>query len=952
MKNFGKMLSILFLVFLLGVIAGCDTPGEITLDTPTNVTITDGVVTWNAVADATEYRVIIGLQTHTVTTPTFDLKTLSLAIGTHQVSVVAVKGTSISVPSQLVNYVVSSVEPTELSAPANVTINNGIINWTAVTNALGYIVVVNGVNHSTTQTTFDLKTITLPEGTYTVTVKATRNTLQSPASSAASYTVLPAASEEDIYEAVLLIVDYNYVPNMTEDDFEDEWEFNEYRKMARMLQMYADTAVSLSMSYENAVGLFAHIYDMPDRMESVNNATALKAELDTYGDFGLTPQSLTTMLMQLATVALEIGEEDNTENKAEAVADLADAQAQMNTLKTSVAYTTLYNKLAGYAGANVSVLNDFLDFSTHMNDWSFDYYNTLYVISEMAYDLIYNPEYHYPWYLYEGNQYYEMFYGIVVAAKTANDTAFLNQLNTNAYGLFQPFSDVYDSYNEINYLTRRIADYDRSLTMILNMVTLMDVEYNLLSQTVESVIQYLVDMYGSIPLTMITRLDTLVASGELSMAEYLLLKNEIVAVLQDNLPTAIDFALMYQTMFHIAGAMTDVNMTTMLTHANTIGQFDFLTIGLMLDMIADIDLTMINEISAIVDGLIIPGEYIDYGWYGYYEDDQVHFPKAIELAVYIGTYFENFKLSHVAQFAALEALPMDNVIEDMLKIMANIAKTQMSYEMSEEEYEIAAFIIDELVADYDNIMAGIQVLTNIGYNVYDEFITSEGQFMLDVYELIMTMDVEMDIELLISEIERIFGGFAAYNSAIFGQLDQTEIETLLRVVRVPLMIPILQNQVMAIEDYELLFEDLVTPISTVLANVISIEKQIIGVIDDSELVTFFAPIFEEDPFLEESFMIRMMAIIVIVADESLSTVFEDMIYASLTTVFDDILGHADVMTLTGMDQTQLDDMYNMIYEVIETKIMDIRTVALYDFDDLDQIQIETLMGIFDFMISN
>ena len=124
MKTIGKIFSILFLALFIGILAGCDTPGDITLNSPTNVTITNGIVSWNAVADATEYRVVVGTNTYTVTTTTYDLKTLALPVGTHQVTVIAVKGTTVSLPSQLVNYVVASEEPTSLAAPSNVTVNN------------------------------------------------------------------------------------------------------------------------------------------------------------------------------------------------------------------------------------------------------------------------------------------------------------------------------------------------------------------------------------------------------------------------------------------------------------------------------------------------------------------------------------------------------------------------------------------------------------------------------------------------------------------------------------------------------------------------------------------------------------------------------------------------------------------------------------------------------------
>lgn len=946
MKTIGKIFSILFLALFIGILAGCDTPGDITLNSPTNVTITNGIVSWNAVADATEYRVVVGTNTYTVTTTTYDLKTLALAVGTHQITVIAVKGTTISLPSQLVNYVVASEEPTSLAAPSNVTVNNGILSWTAVPNATAYRITINSVNYTTTQTTYDLKTITLPTGTYSVTVVATRNTLVSPASTAASYLVLPAANADDIYAAVLFLIDETYVPNMQESDFEDEWEFKNYQSNARLLRVYSDTAISLSMSFDNAVDMFEHIYTMVSGMDGITSATALKAQLDQFGDFGLTTQSVSIMIMELGSVAFDMGLESALSDLAYFEDELENIASEIATIKASSDYTNLYNKLSLYAGTDVTILDQLiLDFENgNYNDvwWLFD------IVSQMAYNALNNPEAD-PWYLDYEDQYVDVFYLIISEAKTENDIEFLSGLAYNYYSTLLPLMSIHNQTYNLNYAHMRIADIEQQMVFLNGIIAMMEDEYDMLQETMEGVLTFVVDLYDSIPLTMITKLDTLMANGELTMAEYILLKNEIVAMLQDNLPTAAEFGTMYATLFQIAGSITNIDMTSVSQHATLLGQVDFILIGLMLEMMADIDQVMIEEIGTIVSELMIPGEFIDDEWGGYWTDDQVNFPKAIELAIYIGNYLEDFKTAHVIEFAALAALPIDNAMEDFIVFATDIIKSQMMLEMDEEEFEMVSLVIDELIADYDNIMAGIQVLMSLGVNVYDEFLTSEGQFMLDVYELIMYMDESDDLEYLVSEIERIFGGFAAYNTALMGDLDQVAFEKILRIVRVPLMIQILQEGMVDLETFNTLFDDLLTPISTVLANIVTIEQQIIATIDSAELVQFFAPLFEEETLDQQVFMMRVLAMITIIADDAINTQIEDLIFASLTTVFDDVLGHEEVMGLTGMTQTDLDDLYNMIYQMVEDKLDSLRIVAQYDFDNLSQSEQEAFFELFDFL---
>lgn len=946
MKTFGKIFSILFLVLFVGILAGCNTPGEITLDSPTNVTITNGVVSWNAVADATEYRVVVGTNTYTVTTTTYDLKTLSLAVGTHQVTVIAVKGTTVSMPSQLVNYVVASEEPTSLAAPTNVTINNGILSWNAVPNATAYRITINSVNYTTTQTTYDLKTITLPTGTYSVTVVATRNTLLSPASAAASYLVLPVANADDIYAAVLLMIDDTYVPDMQESDFDDEWEFENYQNTARLLRVYSDTAISLSMSFDNAVDMFEHIYTMISSMDGITSATELKTQLDQFGDFGLTSQSVSIMIMELGSIAFDMGLESALSDLAYFEDELESIALEIATIKASSDYTSLYNKLSLYAGTDVTTLDLLIhDFENgNYNDiwWLFD------IISQMAFNALNNPEAD-PWYLDYEDPYIDLFYLIVSEAVIEEDIEFLSGLAYNYYSTLLPLMSIHNQSYNLHYAHQRVADIEQQMVFLNGIIAMMEEEYDMLQETMEGVLTFVVDLYDSIPLTMITKLDTLMENGELTMAEYILLKNEIVAMLQDNLPTAADFGTMYATLFQIAASITDINMTDVAQHATLLGQVDYILIGLMLEMVADVDQTMIEEISAIVNDLMIPGEFIDDEWGGYWTDDQVNFPKAIELAIYIGNYLEDFKTTHAIEFAALAALPIDDAMEDFVIFATGIIKSQMMLEMDEEEFALVSLVIDELIADYDNILAGIQVLMNLGVNVFDEFLTSEGQFMLDVYELILYMDESDDLEFLVSEIERIFGGFAAYNVALMGDLDQVAFEKILRIVRVPLMIQILQEGIIDFETFNTLFDELLTPISTVLANIVTIEQQIITTIDSAELVLFFAPLFAEETLDQQVFMMRVLAMVTIVADEAINTQIEDLIFASLTTVFDDILGHEDVMGLTGMTQTDIDDLYNMINQMVQDKLDALRIVAQYDFDNLSQSEQEAFFELFDFL---
>src|SRR5690554_6955029 len=74
----------------------------------------------------------------------------------------------------------------EIATPSNVAIQNGVVSWTAVSGATGYVVLVGDARHVSTTTTFDLKTLMLSEGTYQVRVIAVVGTEESNPSTARS----------------------------------------------------------------------------------------------------------------------------------------------------------------------------------------------------------------------------------------------------------------------------------------------------------------------------------------------------------------------------------------------------------------------------------------------------------------------------------------------------------------------------------------------------------------------------------------------------------------------------------------------------------------------------------------------------------------------------------------------------------------------------------------------
>ncbi|MFH1693049.1 MAG: hypothetical protein ABH890_02070 [Bacillota bacterium] len=847
-----KMIRIVLLLLISIVLVSCNDEIVLELDTPQNVVIQNGVVTWDAVTDAESYLVVVGTDSYTVTVTTFDLNTLGLAPGEHPVHVVAMAGTDVSLPSMTVNFVIES------------------------------------------------------------------------------------ASLDAIYEAALASIDETYEPGMVESDFEDEWEYRDYMQATQLVNAYSGVAVALGMTEAEAIAFFTHLATLPDRVDSITNFTTLFAEIDSFDQFNIESSDLANMFYEVGMVGMTIQMSNLADDIIYSQQELAQIQADILILQGTVNLTAIYTALAAYATPEELILLDYF--------FTGQYENTYWVLGNLwsiANDLVYNFEYYYPYYLDSGDEYTQMFYDILLRAKVANDTTLLDSFLFN-----NPLSDIgmlNDKYMMLNYVAEDIDRYTDEIARLGELYVFFTLEKGMAIDSIVDVIDYLFLIYDTIPNSLVLHLDDLVENGELTMEEYFLVKDEIVSVLLTTLPSDEDFANMYTTLISVAGAFQDVDLDAYLAYVDFFGDLDHAVLDLALTFASDVDQTTVEDIMAIVEDMVIPGEYVydEYWEYWYYEDDTVDFEKAVELAVYVGNYLQDFKDSYAAKFTALDTLFADDQVEQLVNMFGNAVKQAMALEMDPDEYEMAEMIIDEILADYDNILAAADIVKTIGMNVVDEFLSSSGQMFLDIYALVNTSSGDMTDPLFVADLEAIFAQALNYNAAVMDELDISSIQTLLGLLRIPLKVQLMMEDMMDPAEFDLLFSTLITPVSTVISNVITLQKEFVMALDALDVETLLF-----DSSWNISGDVALMSILILALDDTLDFVNETLFFATITLVSESILKNADVMDLMGTTTLEVDDMIDMIETGFHEKFDEIHAIALFDFTATTITETDRIYAIF------
>ncbi len=928
-----KRFYFLFLI-VLGAVAlyGCEQSS--TLGKPTNVTLTGDVVSWDAVTGAESYIVVVNSTEHVTTATTFDLSTLNLTAGNYTITVVAKKGTTLSAPSTGITYVVQGGSVT-LTAPI-VNLTGNLLSWQAVLNATGYQIIVNGnVSTTTTQTTFDLTTLNLTPGAYTITVKATAGTVLSQASAPRNYTVISVENREVIYASLLSAINPTYTPNMTEDDFENEFEYKQYIRMETMTNLYLDVALSEGMDPVQMVQMMSFMVELPMKFENPS-PSLLKEEFDKLSAYGMSPQIFASFVLTLGNEALGIALEEMENNRVYFEEQLDAKQAEIATFMTSNAFATMQSAMM----VHVSIQDQMLFGTFLMNIENIDVSRVINAARDYmnARYWEYTPYIEYYYYGDETDQYIDLFIRVMEHAYQSNDTAFINSVMNYYPSLFDPLWDIYYKLSDVSFYKDRIDEINTQVEMVEMIIDMLENESEYVRTIIEEVGTYIQTVYQAIPATLIDDIDDLLSSGQLSMEEVLILKDEIVSILIETLPAETSFEIFYETLITLAGSMFGYNVNTLVGHADTIAKLQRNSTLLGLEFILSVDLTTINDVQAIVDGMVTEGYYDEFEeiYYEGYTDPT----KVVELVLYVLTYLDNFLTEQATLVSTIEAIDVTPMVVDFVGFAVTIAKTQLEDELDPAMFDKVSALLDELVLQIPSYIEFYEMVYAMDKALIQHLIQTEGAMLFDLVEFMETE--EKNPEMVLNFIELMIDHVMDYRGLIRSDIDQDFITAWVNLMKLPVQVACIQGGID--DDCDGVFEAIKPHLIEVILNVLELEEAVMAELDS--LTNIYAQINLWGVEFETGLMIHVIISLDHVLDQKRALMDE-----TIAIVIDDILGNTDLQTLLGIDASMLIEIETDITDGIAHIDAEADRIAGYTFNNLTPTQIDEIHQFFEMFMN-
>ena len=813
--------------------------------------------------------------------------------------------------------------------PTNLLITEDVLTWTAVTGASSYLVKVNGVDHTVSSPTFNLGDLALAYGSYEVQV-LTKVGEDYSLAAVITYTVVDPELEANTYRAVLARMDATYLPDMTETDFNYEYEWQSYLVAARYARAYTNGAMVGNIPLSKTVSVF-------DAFESITfgdigSFQDIFNELDKFVDIDLTAAQIAAVLIEVVDVILEQQIEVSEASQLYYEDRLDEELLNKNMIVNESQYLELMAGINTYGSpADVLALNNYMDNNLVFYGWV-DYQNA---IHDIVFDLNDQNTASLNYYrsAFPEDEALQAIVNIVETAFYAEDTEFLAFLE---YSI--SLIDAVRYYNESISAFESMMAQEEDKVLMLESIRLAFTENKQdLRTSLTATIDYILDLYVHIDGDFINVLDTLAVNGLVSPAEVIILKNELVGLFRDTLPTASEFEDMYLALVIVLNHTFDISPTEMVGFAASLGTSTNLSIDLMLELLDDINLKMVLELEAIIEGMIIPS-------YDYYSGDTYDYRKVVELIVYLGNFKKDFTTEHAIKIAALEAVNT-STFETQIALVSEKVITKIMELSGADASSINSLIT--LLANQNAYKDIDKIIAKYGNEVFDYFVETNGKIALDIIDLIENAPEWDDVKAQNTALRVIGSAIFTYHDMILPELTDAEIdiiaEFILNVGVSNIFFANIGMSEAALDEYQAFITDITPSVKTLLKNAIKVEIAFSKALKTNDAFYEFANM--SDIFnANEALLVQ----ITLALDSVLTETNKDLIDTSVALFFDEIMAHEFILELSGMTAVSVTEQKTHVLAILDTLYLDVERVSAYDFYHLTSLQLDDFRGIWQF----
>jgi len=816
--------------------------------------------------------------------------------------------------------------------PTNLKIEDGVLSWTGVTNAVSYLVNVNGVDHTVTALSFNLKDLNLGYGSYEVKVYAKVGSDFSLAATI-TYTLVDPELEANTYKAVLKQMDTSYIPNMTRANFMSDYEYDSYVRATKMARAYTNGAMVGNLSIDKTDLVFQVLKDMD--FTYINSIQDMKYEMNKFVNIGLTPAQIAAILVEMVDVVIDMQVESETSSKSYFETLITEQLSYKLAAENMHWYTVMINGIDTHGSAeDIAAITGYIDGEQNLNIY-FQYPG---VIQNVLDDLYFSGNF---WLSYYRNNFTEdktlqALLNVVEAAYYAEDTTFLDTINLNFYIL-----DSIRDYNlQIETYETRVSQTNKTITMLGDVKNTFNSNKADFRVSLTATISYMLNMYDHMDSGFVVALNNLIMSEQATPEEAFILKDELVSLLKDTLPSALEFEQMYLAFVIVMNETLEIDPNEMIGFAYSLGQSTNLSMALMIELMSDFDQTMFNEIKAITEGMVIPGTYDPY--YGY-TADTYDYRKVVELIVYLGNFKNAFTTEHAVKIAQLEAVNTTRFEEQFILVNKQfITKVMELNGATTSQISLALNLIANQVIYQD----AMEIVYKYGNDVFNYFVETNGRLALDIITLIENAPNWRDVIAQKEALKLIGDQVFAYHDMVLPKLTAAEIDLLAEyIVEIGISNFLMATTLDLNEvEYKTFISDIKPTVKTLLKNAITLEIAFANALESNNAFYEFANMSDLYEYSNTVAQIQVALALNVVFTESNKT----LINTSVDLIFNEIMSHEFILNLNNQTETSVNESKIRFKAELEIFYTDIARVSGFDFYNLTPAQKDDFSSIWQF----